>query len=157
MDLHDGTLLHLVWLGLLPRNPAALAGVGSGSGRAAGARSRPASSRSWYGSPLLSYDAGALMTLSTTCSANSSRTAAGTALRAVDRGKYSSFHTSVLALEALDAYQRAGGGAATDQAQARGREFSCGISSASPITQPGGNPWQYALAAPVALRHSARA
>ena len=40
-----------------------------------------------------------------------------------DRGKHSSFHTSVLALEALDAYQRAGGGAATDQAQARGREF----------------------------------
>ena len=40
-----------------------------------------------------------------------------------DRGKHSSFHTSILALEALDAYQRAGGGAATEQAQARGREF----------------------------------
>jgi hypothetical protein len=40
-----------------------------------------------------------------------------------DLGKHSSFHTSILALEALDAYQRAGGQAATDAAQARGRAF----------------------------------
>jgi hypothetical protein len=40
-----------------------------------------------------------------------------------DPGKHSSFHTSIQALEALDAYQRAGGGAATEEAQARGREF----------------------------------
>jgi hypothetical protein len=38
-------------------------------------------------------------------------------------GKHSSFHTSILALEALDTYQRANGGAATEEAQARGREF----------------------------------
>jgi hypothetical protein len=36
--------------------------------------------------------------------------------------KHSSFHTSIQALEALDAYHRAGG-AATDAGQARGREF----------------------------------
>jgi hypothetical protein len=40
-----------------------------------------------------------------------------------DLGKHSSFHTSILALEALDAYQRAGGKAATEAAQARGRAF----------------------------------
>jgi hypothetical protein len=40
-----------------------------------------------------------------------------------DRGKHSSFHTSIQALEALDAYQRVGGRADTEEAQARGREF----------------------------------
>jgi hypothetical protein len=40
-----------------------------------------------------------------------------------DPGKHSSFHTSILALEALEAYQRAAGRAATEEAQARGREF----------------------------------
>ena len=38
-------------------------------------------------------------------------------------GKHSSFHTSIQALEALHAYQQAGGSASTDEAQARGREF----------------------------------
>ena len=50
-----------------------------------------------------------------------------------DRGKHSSFHTSILALEALDAYQRAGGGAATEQRRHEGGSFSCGIGSTSPI------------------------
>jgi hypothetical protein len=40
-----------------------------------------------------------------------------------DPGKHSSFHTSIQALEALDAYQRVTGAAATEEAQARGRDF----------------------------------
>jgi hypothetical protein len=40
-----------------------------------------------------------------------------------DRGKHSSFHTSIQALEALDAYQRDDGATATAKAQARGRDF----------------------------------
>jgi hypothetical protein len=40
-----------------------------------------------------------------------------------DPGKHSSFHTSIQALEALDAYQSASGAAATGEAQARGRDF----------------------------------
>ena len=37
--------------------------------------------------------------------------------------KHSSFHTSIQALEALNAYQRVGGADATKEAQTRGREF----------------------------------
>jgi hypothetical protein len=40
-----------------------------------------------------------------------------------DKGKHSSFHTSIQALEALDAYSRAGGVIGTDAAQQGGREF----------------------------------
>lgn len=40
-----------------------------------------------------------------------------------DKGKHSSFHTSVQALEALDAYANAGGAIDTAEAAARGREF----------------------------------
>jgi hypothetical protein len=40
-----------------------------------------------------------------------------------ERSKHSSFHTSIQALEALEAYQRSGGGVATEVAQVCGREF----------------------------------
>jgi hypothetical protein len=44
----------------------------------------------------------------------------------IERGKHSSFHTSIQALEALDAYQRSHGGVVTEAAQVRGREFFLG-------------------------------
>jgi hypothetical protein len=40
-----------------------------------------------------------------------------------DKGKHSSFHTSIQAMEGLDAYARAGGGLDTAEALHRGREF----------------------------------
>jgi len=40
-----------------------------------------------------------------------------------DKGKQSSFHTSIQALEALDAYDSAGGQIDTSESQLRGREF----------------------------------
>jgi hypothetical protein len=40
-----------------------------------------------------------------------------------DKGKHSSFHTSIQALEALDAYTRAGGRVGTTDSVLRGREF----------------------------------
>jgi hypothetical protein len=40
-----------------------------------------------------------------------------------DKKKHSSFHTSILALEALHAYSRTGGAIATESAQEAGREF----------------------------------
>jgi hypothetical protein len=40
-----------------------------------------------------------------------------------DKGKHGSFHTTILALEALDAYGRAGGRIEADAALRRGREF----------------------------------
>ena len=40
-----------------------------------------------------------------------------------DKGKHSSFHTSIQALEALDAYSRSGGSIDTAEAAERGREF----------------------------------
>jgi hypothetical protein len=40
-----------------------------------------------------------------------------------DPAKHSSFHTSIQALEALNAYQRVGGATATEEAQLRGRDF----------------------------------
>jgi len=43
-----------------------------------------------------------------------------------DKRKHSSFHTSIQALEALDAYARAGGRFAVDDSMRRGREFFLG-------------------------------
>jgi hypothetical protein len=40
-----------------------------------------------------------------------------------DKGKHSSFHTSIQTLEALDAYHRAGGGLDVGDSMRRGREF----------------------------------
>jgi hypothetical protein len=119
------TLLHLVWLGLPPRNPAALAGCE----RLWEWQSRWRVPETCIASMLVrltaahGYDAerleevvGYLLGQQLTdggwnCAANG------------DLDKHSSFHTSILALEALDAYQRAGGEVATEAAQARGRAF----------------------------------
>jgi hypothetical protein len=119
------TLLHLVWLGLPPRTPAALAGCE----RLWEWQNRWRVWETCIASMLVrltathGYDAERLEEVvgylldqqlddgGWNCAANG------------DLGKHSSFHTSILALEALDAYQRAGGEAATEAAQARGRAF----------------------------------
>jgi len=76
-----------------------------------------------------------------------------------DLGKHSSFHTSILALEALDAYQRAGGRAATDAAGTRTGLLPEPRAVQVPSHWPSGNPRQYPLspATPMALRRAARA
>jgi hypothetical protein len=119
------TLLHLVWLGLPPRHPAALAGC----------------ERLWewqgrWGRPetcIVSmlvrltaahgYDAERLDDVVSHLLGQQLDDGGWNCAAGGDRTKHSSFHTSIQALEALVAYQRAGGGAATEEAQARGREF----------------------------------
>jgi hypothetical protein len=119
------TLLYLVWLGLPPRNPAALAGcerLWEWQSRWRVAETCIASmlvrltAAHGYDAERLDEAVGYLLGQQLNdggwnCAANG------------DIGKHSSFHTSILALEALAAYQRAGGGVATDAAQARGRDF----------------------------------
>jgi hypothetical protein len=119
------TLLHMVWLGLPPRNPAAQAGcerlwewqrrwrvpetcIASMLVRLTAAHGYDAERLDDVVGYLLGHQ---LNDGGWNCDAHG------------DLGKHSSFHTSILALEALDAYQRAGGGVATDAAQARGRDF----------------------------------
>ena len=119
------TLLHLVWLGLPPRHHAAMAGcerlwewqsrwghpetcVVSILVRLTAAHGYPAERLDDVVGYLLGQQ---LNDGGWNCAARG------------NPGKHSSFHTSILALEALDAYQRSGGGAATEEAQARGREF----------------------------------
>ena len=81
-------------------------------------------SRSWCGSPLLTgIDAERLDDVVGYLLGQQLDDGGWNCAARGDPGKHSSFHTSILALEALDAYQRAGGGAATEEAQARGREF----------------------------------
>jgi hypothetical protein len=119
------TLLHLAWLGLPQRHPAALAGC----------------ERLWewqarWGRPetcIVSilvrltathgYEAERLDDVVSYLLGQQLDDGGWNCAARGDRNKHSSFHTSILALEALDAYQRAGGGAATEKAQARGREF----------------------------------
>jgi hypothetical protein len=118
------TLLHLLWLGLEPGHPAALAGckrlwewqsrwrgpetcIVSMLVRLTAAHGYPAEHLDDLVGYLLSQQ---LNDGGWNCAARD------------EPVKHSSFHTSIQALEALDAYQRCGG-AATDEAQARGREF----------------------------------
>ena len=120
------TLLHLVWLGLPPRHPSALAGcerlwewqtgwrvaetcIVSMLVRLTAAHGYHADNLPGLVDYLLSQQ---LNDGGWNCAARN------------DRGKHSSFHTSIQALEALDAYQRVCGAAAdTREAQARGRDF----------------------------------
>ena len=119
------TLLHLVWLGLPPRHPATLAGcerLWEWQGR----WSRP---ETCIVSMLVrltaahGYDAERLDDVVSHLLGQQLDDGGWNCAAGGDRTKHSSFHTSIQALEALVAYQRAGGGAATEEAQARGREF----------------------------------
>jgi len=118
------TLLHLLWLGLEPGHPAALAGC----------------ERLWEWQSRWRIPETCIVSMLVRLTAAHGYAAerlddvvgylvdqqlndGGWNCAARDEpGKHSSFHTSIQALEALDAYQRAGG-SATDEAQARGREF----------------------------------
>jgi hypothetical protein len=119
------TLLHLMWLGLPPGNPSALAAcqrlwewqsrwrvpetcIVSMLVRLTAAHGYPAQRLEEVVEYLLDQQ---LNDGGWNCAARN------------EPGKHSSFHTSIQALEALDAYQRARGVVATEDAQARGREF----------------------------------
>jgi len=118
------TLLHLLWLDLQPGNPAALAGcerlwewqskwrapetcIVSMLVRLTAAHRYPAERLDAVVDYLLGQQ---LNDGGWNCAARH------------EPGKHSSFHTSIQALEALHAYQYAGG-RATEEAQAQGREF----------------------------------
>jgi hypothetical protein len=118
------TLLHLLWLGLPPGNPAALAGCE----RLWEWQSRWRLPETCIASMLVR------LTAAHRCGAERLEDLVDHLLGQQlddggwnceargERGKHSSFHTTIQALEALRAYQEAGGGA-NDEAQARGREF----------------------------------
>ena len=119
------TLLHLVWLGLPPRHPAALAGcerLWEWQGRW-GRRETCIVSMLVRLTAAHGYDAERLDDVVSHLLGQQLDDGGWNCAARGDRTKHSSFHTSIMALEALDAYQRAGGGAATEEAQARGREF----------------------------------
>ena len=156
------TLLHLLWLGLPPRNPAALAGCE----RLWEWQSRWRVPETCIASMLVrltaahGYDAERLDDVVGYLLGQQLNDGGWNCAAHGDLGKHSSFHTSILALEALDAYQRAGGRAATDAAQARGRAFflrhglykshrtgQVAIRGSAPLSP----------AAPMALRRTARA
>jgi hypothetical protein len=119
------TLLHLLWLGLLPRHPAALRGCEQLWQWQARWRVPETCIASilvrltcchGYGSSRLDDVVADLLDQQLAdggwnCAARS------------DKRKHSSFHTSIQALEALDAYARAGGPIDAGQALRRGREF----------------------------------
>jgi len=119
------TLLQLVWLGLPPRNRAALAGCE----RLWEWQSRWRGPETCIVSILVrltvahGFDAECLDDVVDYLLGQQLNDGGWNCASRGDPDKHSSFHTSILALEALEAYQRAGGRAATQEAQARGREF----------------------------------
>jgi hypothetical protein len=119
------TLLQLVWLGLPPRNRAALAGCE----RLWEWQSRWRGPETCIVSILVrltvahGFDAECLDDVVDYLLGQQLNDGGWNCASRGDPDKHSSFHTSILALEALEAYQRAAGRAATEEAQARGREF----------------------------------
>src|SRR5215204_4322186 len=115
------TLLHLTWLGLPPGNSAALAGCE----RLWEWQSRWRVPETCIVSILVrltvahGYHAGRLDELVDYLLGQQLNDGCWNCAARGDRGKHSSFHTSIQALEALHAYQRAGGGTATEEAQGR--------------------------------------
>jgi hypothetical protein len=118
------TLLHLLWLGLPPRNPAALAGCE----RLWEWQSQWRVPETCIASMLVRltaahrYDADRLGDLVDYLLSQQLDDGGWNCAARGERAKHSSFHTTIQALEALNAYQQAGGGA-IEQAQARGQEF----------------------------------
>ena len=120
------TLLHLVWLGLPPEHPAALAGCE----RLWEWQGRWRVPETCIVSMLVRltathrYHADGLDDLVDYLLSQQLNDGGWNCAARNDPGKHSSFHTSIQALEALDAYQRARADAAgTEEAQARGRDF----------------------------------
>jgi hypothetical protein len=119
------TLLHLLWLGLPPRNSAALAGCE----RLWEWQSRWRDPETCIVSILVrltsahGHDAERLENVVDYLLGQQLDDGGWNCASGGDPSKHSSFHTSIQALKALAAYQRAHGEAATEEAQARGREF----------------------------------
>lgn len=118
------TLLHLVWLGLPPGHPAALAGCE----RLWEWQARWQVPETCIVSMLVrltaahGYQAGGLDNLVDYLLSQQLDDGGWNCAARNEPAKHSSFHTSIQALEALDAYERVGG-AAAEEAQARGRDF----------------------------------
>lgn len=118
------TLLHLLWLGLPPGNPAALAGCE----RLWEWQNRWRVPETCIASMLVrltaahGYEAERLDDLVDYLLDQQLADGGWNCAARGERGKHSSFHTTIQALEALYAYQQALGGA-DQEAQARGREF----------------------------------
>jgi hypothetical protein len=119
------TLLHLLWLGLPPGNPAALAGCE----RLWQWQSHWRVPETCIASMLVrltaahGYETERLEDLVDYLLDQQLDDGGWNCAARGEPGKHSSFHTSIQALEALDAYQRADVGVVTEEAQARGREF----------------------------------
>lgn len=119
------TLLHLLWLGLPPGHPAALRGCEL----LWTWRSRWRVPETCIVSMLVrltsyhAYDAAGLDDLVADLLDQQLDDGGWNCATRTDKTKHSSFHTSIQALEALEAYAEAGGEADSRQAQERGREF----------------------------------
>jgi hypothetical protein len=119
------TLLHLMWLGLPPRHPAALRGcerLWEWQARwrvpetcVVGILIRLTSAHG--------YEADRLDGLVEYLLDQQLADGGWNCATREDKGKHSSFHTSIQALEALDAYTRGGGRVDATEAMRRGREF----------------------------------
>lgn len=119
------TLLHLLWLGLRPGNPSALAGCE----RLWEWQSQWRVPETCIVSMLVrltaahGYSTQRLEDVVTYLLNQQLNDGGWNCATRNEPDKHSSFHTSIQALEALDSYQRARGVLTTEEAQARGREF----------------------------------
>ncbi|MBM2622757.1 hypothetical protein JIG36_45380 [Actinoplanes sp. LDG1-06] len=119
------TLLRLIWLGLLPGHPAAL----QGCERLWEWRSRWRSPETCVAAILVrvtcdsGYPAGGLDALVAHLIERQQKDGGWNCQSKGGEDRHGSFHTSVLTLEALEAYAGRGGPIGTGAAAARGREF----------------------------------
>jgi len=119
------SLLHLMWLGLPPRHPAAVAGMDQLWAWQRRWRAPETCIESmlvrltatfYYPTPHLDAVLADLLD-------QQLDDGGWNCVTRSDKGVHGSFHTSIQALEALAAYRLAGGSLPTKQAEARGREF----------------------------------
>lgn len=119
------TLLHLLWLGLPPGHPAALRGcelLWRWQARWRVPETCIASMLVRLTS-YFAYDASRLEDVVADLLDQQLADGGWNCATRTDKQKHSSFHTSIQALEALDAYARAGGRIESGQASRRGQEF----------------------------------
>jgi hypothetical protein len=119
------TLLHLMWLGLEPGHPAAVRGCERLWDWQAGWRSRETCIVSMLVrlTGAFEYDAPRQDELVTDLLSQQLADGGWNCATRSDKGKHGSFHTSIQALEALDAYAAAGGEIDTRGAAASGQDF----------------------------------
>lgn len=119
------TLLHLLWLGLPPGHPVALRGCELLWRWQARWRVPETCTASMLVrlTSYFAYDASRLEEVVVDLLDQQLADGGWNCATRTDKQKHGSFHTSIQALEALDAYDRAGGGIGTSQASRRGQEF----------------------------------